>query len=722
MNRRTTRLAVFVFAVWCIAFHAAAQPMGKSKEYQSLNSDLYKISIQKDGRLDVSLATDVPVITDVFPMVWFEGEDEPERMQTKGGWTERYLVEDKLGQGQGIHHQYKGTLWSLRAYPTRTFFAVQLGYTNETKRPVRIKALLPWCVGAPAKGMLSLGPATNTARILSGFTSGVSAFGDGAAHANDALAVFNSATGQSLIAGFLTQDYARGVFDVGGPAAENKKNPAGLSQFRAMSVFDEPIELAPGETLQSEVLYLAISESEPVVGLQRYARAVQVVNGLSGPEHDPPVHAWMLRPEDAIDLPRVAELLNNARAIVPPQLIGNVLVGRPDGPETTAELITADLANTIRAAGFEPVLWYDPFDTPANLRYARPDNGRLDLSADYSIEVLESVGRSFRDKGFHAIAGIRLDGPSAYSSLDRTRAAVKALRAGLGEGGRLFGTEPSLLAATLFDGVVTAAADRRFLAPQPARHAVYFNKAIGSLDAVRAAVTAATLTKCSLLIPLEALEDNAAATIAGRVLPSPQTAARPIDLFAQPVPRAFHLTTKTPDGDLHVAAVMNWDGANPVSTTLPLGRIGFSPGAYHTVYDYWQQKYLGTAEDSLNVTVPARGSLVLVFRPVLSRPMLASIGTNLGQDWPGLRTVEWSPQSRMFTVVPEQPASMEGIPLPNAEARYTLAVPQPYRLVRVTSTSAQAPTSESTNASATIIFPTRMGALQGFSAEFSTTP
>lgn len=307
-------------------------------------------------------------------------------------------------------------------------------------------------------------------------------------------------------------------------------------------------------------------------------------------------------------------------------------------------------------------------------------------------------------------------------SATAVRAAIGAFREELGPEARLFGVEPSLLAATLFDGVVSNAADRRFLAPQPARHAVYFDRSLGSLDAARAAISAATLTKCSLLIPLEALDNPDTATIAGRVLPSPQVAARPIDLFAQAVPRAFHLHTKTADGDVHVAAVMNWDGADPVSVALPLGRIGFAPGAFHSVYEYWQQKYLGTADVTLNVTIPAHGSTVLVFRPLLTRPMLASTGTNLGQDWPGLKTVEWSPQSRVFSIVPEQPGAIGEFPLPNAEARYTLAVPQPYRLVRVSSVSAQAPTWESTNYSATIAFPTRINALQGFVAEFSVAP
>lgn len=711
MMHRTTPLVLFIAAAWCVALTATAQPMGKSKEYRSLNSDQYKVSIQKDGRIDITLATDAPIITDIFPMIWFDGEDEPERMRIKGAWTERYLVEDKLGQGQGIHHRYKGTLWSLRAYPTRPYFAVQIGYTNETKKPVRIKALLPFCSGEPGKGLLTLGPGSELARILTGITTGQTALHDGAARGDDALAVLNPATGQSFIAGFLSQDRGRGQIEIGDPAPEDKKNPSGLRHLRAMTVYDEPIELAPGEMLESEVLYLAISEPDPVVGLQRYARAVQVVHGLSGPEHDAPIHAWVINTDDTIDPNRLTEQLRRAETLVPLFLINHVLIGSPVNPAPDID-VDERIVELARNEGFTPIIWYDPF--------------AKGFDSTLNPDGLHASGARIRQKyGPVSVAGIGAHLARTIKSTKDLRAlhaAIAAFREGLGPETRLFGAEPSLLAATLFDGVVSAATDRRFLAPQPARHAVSFDRSLGSLDAARAAISAATLTRCSLLIPLEALDNPDTATIAGRVLPSPQVAARPIDLFAQTTPRAFHLHTKTADGDVHVAAVMNWDGADPVSVALPLNRIGFTPGAYHSVYEYWLQQYLGTADVALNVTIPAHGSTVLVFRPLLSRPMLASTGTNLGQDWPGLRTVEWSPQARTFSVVPERPDSSGRFPLPDAVARYTLAVPQPYRLIRAGSMSAQAPTWESANSSATITFPSRINALQGFTAEFSTTP
>ncbi len=688
--RSAPRAATLVVAAALCALitgAAAAQPMGKTKEYRSLNTDLYKISIQKNGQVDVFLANDTPVITDAFPMIWFDGEAEPERLKTSGKWTERLAVEDKLGQGQGVIHQHGGWEWSLRAYPTRPYFAVQLGYTNQSKKPVRVKALLPWCVGAPGKGMLLLGPGTNEARILSGTASGAPGAAQGAADSNDVIAVLNAATGQSLIAGFITQDHARGLLDIAQPVAEKKKAPSALGRFRAISEFNPPIELAPGASLYSEVLYLAISEPEPAVGLQRYARAVQVVNGFSGPGHTAPLHAWAISSEDAgQSSAALADRLRRVRNRVPLEAIGRVLFVSPDDSATNIER-ERSIAEAIRAAGYTPVLWHNPL---------RSDSAR-------GPAELRALGARLHEAtGVSEIAGLGLDG-----AVPAMREAVKALREGLGSDARLYGSAPSLLAGTLLDGVITTAADGLYFSPQPARHSVVFPR-----DAARAELSAATLLGCGLILPLPSLGEDNLIDLVARMLPSPTSAARPIDLFAAQPPRAFHLHSKVLDGDVHVAAVLNRDGASPLSMALPLARLGFTRGAYYTVYDYWRREYLGTAADTLDVTIPASDAAVLVFRPFLGHPMLVSTGTNLGQDFPTLRRADWDPQARTLTVELAQAATA------GAASRFTLAVPAPYRLIGATSTTPGDLTWETGKTSVTITLPMTTATPQGFVARF----
>ena len=59
-----------------------------------------------------------------------------------------------------------------------------------------------------------------------------------------------------------------------------KKNDDSFDAFRAVCTFDPPVVVEPGGRFNSEVLYLAVNESDPLQGLERYARAVAVANGI----------------------------------------------------------------------------------------------------------------------------------------------------------------------------------------------------------------------------------------------------------------------------------------------------------------------------------------------------------------------------------------------------------------------------------------------------------
>jgi len=680
--RTASTFAAAILVCLIAAEPASAQPMGKSKEYRSLNTDLYKISIQKDGRLDVFLADDTPVILDVFPMVWFDGDGEPDRMKIAGRWTERLAVEDKLGQGQGVVHVHKGLEWSLRAYPTRPFFAVQLGYTNESNRPVRIKALLPWCVGEPGKGVVSLGPGTAESRVLGGTTIGVPAIARGSAQSDDAIAIVNATSGQSLIAGFITQDRARGTLDVGTPIAEEKDAPSSLGHFRAVSTFDTPVEVGPGESVYSEVLYIAIAEPDPVLGFQRYARAVRVANGRYTSAQPDQLHAWIVATSDAAQpASDLSERLRRARERVPLESISHVLIGSPEEP-ALQEAECRALVEAVRSTGYTPLLWRQP--KPADA---------LASSATYDFSIA----------GVAEVHSVQLVG-----NVTASRAVTQDFRTRMREGDRIVALEPSLLAGTVLDAVITRAADRHYLTPQPAPQWVLFDRNAGGRVSP-AEVTSAAMLGCGLLLPLPGSDETALRDLAARVLPSPTAAARPVDLFASRHPGMFHLRTSAPDGEVHVAAIANWNVELPLSAPIPLARFGFPPGTYYTVYDFWSGRYLGTAADSLDVSVPADEAVALVFRPALGYPALAAVGANLGQNTPALRRADWDPQARTLTV--ERAASETGT--------YTIAVPPPYKLTVVESLASGKITWEAEATSATIHLEP---GVPGFVARFSVNP
>ncbi|MEK7795272.1 MAG: hypothetical protein AAB353_12120 [Candidatus Hydrogenedentota bacterium] len=236
------------------------------REFRSLNTELYEIAIQKNGRVDVALANGELIFENVFPMVWFEGEDAAEKLQVDGRWGGRFAVDDKLGRGNGVVIAHKSTEWALRVYPSQPFFAVQVAYTNTTKKAVRVRALLPWCVGPETKGALHLGPGdliTPEGEPLHDISL-----------ANRPLIFARGQSGRVFVAAFITAGQGLGQID-----ASDRDASGAMHVFRAATIFDPPVTVEPGAKIKSEVLYLAFAETDIDKAIERLGRKVSDVSG-----------------------------------------------------------------------------------------------------------------------------------------------------------------------------------------------------------------------------------------------------------------------------------------------------------------------------------------------------------------------------------------------------------------------------------------------------------
>lgn len=246
---------------------SAQLPMYRpGREFRSLNTDLYEIAIQKNGRIDVALANGELIFENVLPMIWFEGEDAPEKLPVDGRWGGRFPVDDKLGRGNGVVVAHKSTEWALRVYPSQPFYAVQVAYTNTTKKAVRVRALLPWCVGPETKGALHLGPGDLLAPE-GGPLHDISL-------ADRPLIFARGQSGRVFVAAFITAGQGLGQID-----ASDRGASGAMHVFRAATIFDPPVTVEPGAKIQSEVLYLAFAESDVAKAVERLGRKVLDVSG-----------------------------------------------------------------------------------------------------------------------------------------------------------------------------------------------------------------------------------------------------------------------------------------------------------------------------------------------------------------------------------------------------------------------------------------------------------
>ena len=266
---------------------------GGKKDARTVTTDTYEMDIQKNGAVRIRTADGGIVFENAVPTVTLEGEDKPRVLKLNSHMTNRFSAHDRLGEGFGMAYASKDCEWFLTTYPGRPFLSVRVVYHNKGRKPVRVGKLSPWSVGTANSGQLVLGEQAAETRLLDNGTL-FRSFNDYAAVHRDKttaqwnLGAYNPVSGQSLIAGFVSFRTAHGQIMI---ERTEKAAADTFDRFSADCVYDPPVEVPPGGALESETLYLGVTEENALVGLERYGKAVAVINQIN---HKPPFlpHGW----------------------------------------------------------------------------------------------------------------------------------------------------------------------------------------------------------------------------------------------------------------------------------------------------------------------------------------------------------------------------------------------------------------------------------------------
>ena len=76
-----------------------------------------------------------------------------------------------------------------------------------------------------------------------------------------------------------------------------------------------------------------------------------------------------------------------------------------------------------------------------------------------------------------------------------------------------------------------------------------------------------------------------------------------MDLFSTSVPKIWLLPLESEAGRWDIVGVFNWDETGRQRTRLDFSALGLQDTGYYTVYDYWQDRYYGTAQGYLYIAV-----------------------------------------------------------------------------------------------------------------------
>ncbi|HPO16181.1 MAG TPA: alpha-galactosidase [Candidatus Hydrogenedentes bacterium] len=456
-----------------------------------LETEAYRIGVRKDAQVDSLIPQKESVFKGAHPLYRTGESSAYVPMFTGKPRVTQTEVTDALGRGTALVLESKGCTWQITAYSGMPFFTVQATYENTGSESLKISALAPW---VSANGC-TLGEDTNKSVVLDNGTlfnpqTMLKTADVGRMLSLWNLAVYNATNGRSLIAGFLTGTRAYAQINI-----NRDKTPHArfFDLFQAECVYDPPVEVLPGETLTSELLYISVAERAPLEGVERFTSSVAVFNDLHPTRHALP-HGWdswvSHYHKDVTETTMLAELDFLDKNL---KRYGWTHFSIDDGWQHGAGDWEADpvrfpkgmqaFAEEVHRRGMTAAIWTEPFtvDNATPLAKEQPDwlaapgmmgksllgeNERiLDVTAPGAAEYVKNTfhkitqewgydGLVETDFVYHLLAADALKDPKVTRA-EALRKGMEAIRAGAGKDTFIMGVAPFPITGIVADGMRT---------------------------------------------------------------------------------------------------------------------------------------------------------------------------------------------------------------------------------------------------------------------------
>jgi hypothetical protein len=117
------------------------------------------------------------------------------------------------------------------------------------------------------------------------------------------------------------------------------------------------------------------------------------------------------------------------------------------------------------------------------------------------------------------------------------------------------------------------------------------------------------------------------------------------DYYIHNYPEILDLKVQAPAGDYDVVGLTNWRSESATRKISLVDKLGLDSGTSHLVFDFWNQKFLGTIGDELEAEIGAHDTRVLLIHPLLDRPQMIGNSRHisgaysiLDQQWDGSKS------------------------------------------------------------------------------------
>ena len=147
-----------------------------------------------------------------------------------------------------------------------------------------------------------------------------------------------------------------------------------------------------------------------------------------------------------------------------------------------------------------------------------------------------------------------------------------------------------------------------------------------------------------------------------QLFPRSPECARAIDLFDTPEPdhpKMFHLPVRAEWDEWHLLAVFNY-ARSPLQTTVAFSRLGEAAGQRQVVWDFWNERYLGSFADTVPVSVAPRSVTLLRIGRMREHPWLLSTDMHIRQGQVDIQDVRWDQSAGRLNIKATRPKGYRG--------------------------------------------------------------
>ncbi len=220
---------------------------GARREYRSINTSHYEISVSKAGTFSAALPNGFPILSQAYPFIEMDTDKQPRPLKTYAQYSTRTMIRSPLGEGHGFLFQKGNCAWAVNAYTTEPFFTVQVVFVNTSRETVKVSRLGPLSALVP----LDLNRDSNVVQ-----TSASDAFPEEQTQTKDVFWTTLPKSGSNLFVTFLTRTSSEVRIQLERDTTRMPR-PAVL---RAECIYEPPVAVPPGGTLTSDVLYVYLGE------------------------------------------------------------------------------------------------------------------------------------------------------------------------------------------------------------------------------------------------------------------------------------------------------------------------------------------------------------------------------------------------------------------------------------------------------------------------------